>query len=195
MRKLLIYLGLLTLHVVMVFLVHITGKTFYTKKMDSKTLHPEVFDIGEQFLPDLHDKWWLKYAIDIIAAFLPLAFGIEIAIEQAQFMLVILLIRHVFTLVTILPKHKKCDDTSFGIRELAFGHCYDKIFSGHFSAVFLLSLILYKHGLLSIPLAIVALVTYACILISVRYHYTVDILVAIVVTLLIYKNNWKLRIN
>jgi hypothetical protein len=194
MHKILLYIGIIALHFLMVYLVHMTGSKFYNNRIYHNKTNPKVFDIGEKYLLDLHNIKWVRYLVDFIAALSPLIFGITVALEHARFMIIILAIRHIFTLVTILPKHKKCDDSRFGIREVFVGHCYDKIFSGHFSSLFLLCLILLKQGIVSIPLVTVVLFIYGSLLICIRYHYTVDILVAFVVTLLVFQNNWKLRL-
>jgi len=80
---------------------------------------------------------------------------------------------------------KSCEINEAGM----IGGCYDKIFSGHFSIVFLITLLLWKHKYISlIPLFFINLVN-GILIIMTRAHYSIDVVVAIFVTLFVYQNN------
>jgi hypothetical protein len=181
----------------MVYTVHTLGTTYYNGRITKRKIKPKVFDIGARHLPDWQNNQLLKYVADFIAYIMPVLLGAEIALEQAEYIIVIYGLRYIFNLVTILPKQTDCDDTKFGLNEVIFGHCYDKIFSGHTASVVLLALLLHKHKGYSAFLLALGIVVYGIVIICLRYHYTIDVLVAIVVTLLVFQNNVKfpLRLN
>jgi hypothetical protein len=155
---------------------------------------PKVFDLGWKFLPDIHDNKSVQYCIDFVAYVLPVMFGPQIATQHISYMIVLMLIRSICTLVTILPKYKSCDDGIFGIKELVFGHCYDKIFSGHFASFLLLTLLLLEKGVWSLFIIAPLCIFYGILIICLRYHYTIDIIVAFFVTMYVFQNNMKINL-
>lgn len=192
-HKIITSLFLIIFHVSMIHTTHSLGKSFYDERIEAGKVNPKVFDIGMKYIPDLSTNDVLLRLNDIIAYALPLLFGLDIAIEHTQFLILISLVRHFFTIATILPKSSKsCDDSKPGSKEMIFGHCYDKIFSGHFASTVLLSLIL-RHRLNINPILLLIFnVLYAILIIAIRAHYTVDLMVAVAVTSLIYSKGWKL---
>jgi len=174
--------------IVFAFLVHQFGKDYYTQRLQKNKCNPKVFDLGHKYLPDLSDNQILPILLNIVP-FIPLIVGVTFTQEYVSFFIVILLIRVVFNIVTILPKHKTCDD-SYNWSNVIFGHCYDKIFSGHMASSTLLSLLLYKNNIFTnIPVHITLNILNGLLLLILRWHYTIDLFVAIVVTLLVYQNN------
>jgi hypothetical protein len=159
-----------------------TGEDFYHKR-----INPKVYDIAHKYLPDwsVHKIYNDLYTLGFL---LPLLTNFTILKEYLGFWIPIFLLRSIFAQVTILPKNKNCtvpDTFSVQLKR----NCYDKVFSGHFSS-FLLATILYlKYKWINIPIG-VALVSFNAFMILVtRSHYTIDILVALVVTLLVYISN------
>ena len=178
------------LHISVVYSVHVIGSNFYHRNKNVSS----IFDMGEYLLPDLHQNVLLQRIADFIAYIMPLLFGMEIAIEQAEYMIIVYIIRYVFNVSTILPKQTSCDDSRFGLSEVIFGHCYDKIYSGHFAALTIFTLIMYSRGYINAFVMVSSWVIYGCLIVSVRYHYTVDILVALIVSLLVFNNGWRISL-
>ena len=178
---------LIIVHMFLVYNVHEQGKKYYENRIKKGKITPKVYDIGMKYIPDLSQNRALEYIINGIALTLPFVFGSKVLIPYIQLSIYMYLIRHIFNMLTILPKHKKCNDEKFDWGNYIFGHCYDKIFSGHFASVLLVFLIAQDTNLLKNTwISYILLVLYGISLVAVRYHYTVDIAVSIVVTLLLY---------
>jgi hypothetical protein len=169
-------------NVLLTWNVHYQGKKFYDTRINDGKVTPKVYDIGMKYIPDISSNIKIIYLIDTISILIPLTIYL---INKGVFLrfitvnLYIYTIRLVFLNLTILPKDKNCDDNSFNINNMFFGHCYDKIFSGHFAIVFLASLYLFKYRYINNILLIAFLnVVYAILIIATRSHYTVDIAVS-----------------
>lgn len=169
--------------------VHLQGKIFYNNRIQEGKTNPKVYDIGMRYIPDLSKHVELEYLVHAIPVVLPFIFGKMILLTFLQLSLYLYMIRTVFINLTILPKHKHCDDTSFSVQSAVIGHCYDKVFSGHFAAIALIVMLAYGAGLLSnIIIPIIILVSYGILIIALRFHYTIDIAVAVLVAYVIYIN-------
>jgi uncharacterized membrane protein len=161
-----------------------TGDKFYSnREKNNKTRH-KVFDIMHKFFPEKEDLYWMCNVI-LIITLIPL---IKENNKQLYFDFVILLllinfIRDITINLTILPKNKTCNlDKYNDLESNLLGACYDKIFSGHFAFVFLLSLIYYSNSIITnIPLLIGWNLFNALIILIVRSHYTIDIVVSLFV--------------
>lgn len=184
---------LIILSIIINYYVHTEAKTFYNKRIIEKKIQPKIYDIGEKYIPDLSNNHILHRISDIIVLILPLCFGQNILKKHASYIIPIFLIRYFFISLTILPKNKSCDDNSMGIHNYIFGHCYDKIFSGHFAVIFLLSLILYDNGYNYIFLILLNIINTFLIL-AIRSHYTIDIAVAAIVVIVSYQNKLTLHL-
>jgi len=103
--------------------------------------------------------------------------------------LIILLVRALTIVSTILPKHEKCDD-NLNWYDYIRGQCYDKVFSGHISFVLLLCLIMLREKILSVPTFFAILTTQFASIILTRSHYTVDVILGIVITYLVYDGDY-----
>lgn len=164
-----------------------TGENFYHKRIIDNKITPKVYDIAHKYLPDwsVHKIYNDLYTI---AFLLPLLTNFTILKEYLGFWIPIFLLRSIFAQVTILPKNKNCtvpDTFSIYIKR----NCYDKVYSGHFSS-FLLAILLYlKYKWVSVPIGITLVSLNAFMILVTRSHYTIDILVALVVTLLVYITN------
>lgn len=186
---------LILLHLLMVNYVHNTGSSFYNNRIAQQKITPKVYDIGIKYTPNLSDNTVLIYLSHFLAIVLPLMFGESVLKTYIQYWIVIYIIRYLFNSITILPKDKTCDDNNFSFTNYITGHCYDKIFSGHFASGVLLSLILYNKGIVtSIPLLVILNSLNAFLILSLRFHYSIDLLVAILVTVIVYQNNLKLKL-
>jgi hypothetical protein len=90
---------------------------------------------------------------------------------------------------TILPRDKKCDIKK---SSLCMGGCYDKIYSGHFSAVFMSLLILYTSKYINLFTLVFLSVIFGTLIVTSRSHYTIDIFVAFLIVIIVYQNNINL---
>lgn len=166
------------IHAFLTYLVHHQGRSFYVRRSD-KCASPKVYDVGHMVLPDLSRNRWANVANDAMAV---LPFVLAYAWNLPEFYRLfafVVAIRWVTTLVTILPKHKHCNDATFAPSNYLFGHCYDKVFSGHFAASLLMAVMLYRSGNRVPAWGLVAYQTiHALLILSVRSHYTIDLLVS-----------------
>lgn len=173
------FLLFVIVHALATYLVHRQGRAFYQGRSE-KCERPKVYDVGHKVLPDLSQSRLANIANDAMAL-LPfvLAYAWNLP-DYYRLFAIVLAIRWFTTLVTILPKHKHCDDNAdLAPSNYLFGHCYDKVFSGHFSASLLFALMLYRSSG-GVPWQ--ALVAYelvhAFLIVSVRSHYTIDLIVS-----------------
>lgn len=114
------------------------------------------------------------------------------------FMIVIYLIRDITINLTILPKQSNCvmkKKDEFTLYDHIIGICYDKIFSGHFSLTYMLTLLYYSYGIITnIPLLVGWNIINGLAIISTRSHYTIDVVMAFFVCSFIYTNNLNIFI-
>ena len=99
---------------------------------------------------------------------------------------IIFIIKSILSFSTILPDSSgKCEI------KLLSGGCNDLLCSGHFSIVFLIYLLMIKYKLVNKNmnnLLLLVVILYGTIPIITKKHYTIDVLVAIIVVLLV--NNY-----
>ena len=161
------------------------GKRFYDDREERGKTTAKIYDISHKYLPDISKVPYIELLANSIIL-LPLLLNSGDRQDYVSYLLVILAIRAVFISSTILPKNKSCSDT-VGISTFIFGHCYDKMFSGHFAAVFLFSLIYSKHTVWLVLLNILN----TLIILMRRSHYTIDILGSFFITLFVFQNKLK----
>lgn len=98
---------------------------------------------------------------------------------------ILIIIRGVFYCVTILPDaSQQCQFSYF------FGSCHDLMFSGHASIIFGLLLLCVRYQLFAKPILSLLFIMFGILIfcmLSTNKHYTIDILVAIIITYAIYK--------
>ena len=178
--------------VVLIFLsnyyTHELGKWFYEhKKPDGK-----IFDILHEITPDFHDYKYLNdvFVLGLVISLFFVPNSISIVKEFLAKFLLIMAVRALTIIATILPKHEKCDSNLTWSNYIR-GQCYDKVFSGHTAFILLGTLIYLREGILSFPAFMaINLATWTSIVLT-RSHYTVDILLAIVITLLVYDGDYN----
>jgi hypothetical protein len=167
------------LHIFLVDFNNNKGEEFYNNN-SCKQIH-DIFS----FLPDLSNNYYLVLFLNIqflLIVFLPFK-GIA---ELSILFLVIMIIRHVFVNLTILPPLTEIKHKDNNLKYI-FGGDYDKIFSGHFAFGFLLTLFLYKYKIITnIYLLIFYNIFNAFLILSTKSHYTIDVVISFVVTLLVY---------
>ena len=109
----------------------------------------------------------------------------------------VLLLRSFTSTLTLLPNihtYEYCKErpTSFFDvvnKQINYGTCADYMFSGHTALVFLLYMFVHKHKKYYISELLSGLLVGAMIitLIILRWHYTIDIVVAIIIVFLLFK--------
>ena len=160
------------------------GESFYSTKHD----FPKVYDILHENCAHV-DKF--EYASDIILLILIIILiilDVNMFYNYLGFIIVIFIIRIFVNMLTILPKNNLCSTSnSFSFR----GGCYDKLFSGHFSSVFIATLLLYKNNYINIILLVLINLINSLFIILSRNHYTIDIVMAFFVSLFVYQNNFN----
>ena len=167
------------------YLADAMGTLHYEK--DGKT---DIFDIAHKYLPDLHNYHWIVNIIAfvlIIYTFLHNS-GVGVFKDLLFALPIVFLIRALTIVSTVLPKHENCvvSDNIFVIF-MNGGGCYDKIFSGHTSFVVLLTLSMYDYGLINTLSFWITNITNCLLLLLTRAHYTVDIILGVVISYLVYK--------
>lgn len=172
------------IHVICSYSVVYFGKQFYSARLE-KCPRPKVFDLAHKFLPNLSKSITLHLINDIIAGiFVVLPLFLNMTVFYLYWFLLVG-IRGITNLVTILPKDKDCFDANYtsGFKQLLTGHCYDKIYSGHFATAMLFGILLLRMypNQVSLWMVIPALVCYALLILITRGHYTIDLIVSIFV--------------
>ena len=166
------------------------GDNFYK----GTSTHEDIYDIIHTNTPDLHAY---EYVVDIIPVILIISFffiPVGLFKEFAGKFLLLMLLRSVTTAATILPKHGECKLESTWYSFLR-GQCYEKIFSGHMSFTLLTSLIYLRENIISpIQFWTTNIIEFTAIAVT-RAHYTVDLIVAIVITYLVHDGDYHVFQN
>lgn len=167
------------------YFTHELGKTFYT----GEQANSKIFDVLWAITPDMHEyhKYNDIFVVGLLISFLFVP--TSIFKEFIGKFLLILLVRALTIVSTILPKHEKCDDNLTWLQMMK-GQCYDKVFSGHTSFVLLATLIFLREGIISLPIFFALNLGQITSIILTRSHYTVDIILAIVITWLVYDGDY-----
>ena len=172
-------------HVFMNSYAQKTGDDFY--RYQEGRPENRVYDILHENLPDEHKWEWLTNLI-IVVSLIPLLwnFNMKFITEYIGLMLTVFILRDITINLTILPKHERCE-LNDGISTHIVGSCYDKIFSAHFATVFILSLLYYSYKYVTnVPLLVLWNIVNALIIILTRSHYTIDVVVSVLVCYLVY---------
>jgi hypothetical protein len=168
------------------YLSYLNGKNFYEDRIKNNKIRPKIYDVFHKYLPDNSHNSKMHYLTNIFV-FFPLIFNLSIIDDYLSYMMPIFLFRYITTNATILPKTKECDDKDFTILNFFNGHCYDKIFSGHMSSSIIISLLLYEKKIITdIRILYLYNIISAYLILVTRSHYTVDILIAIYVSVTSY---------
>jgi len=173
-----IFLG--AMHVACSYWVSRTGRLFYGERMPM-CQKPKVYDVGHKYLPDLSENACANALNDALAGMpLFLAFFLDMP-DFYWFWIIIIAIRAITNTLTILPKDSNCDDSKFTAKNFLLGHCYDKIFSGHFATSLLFAVMVWRTLGISPWILVPTLAGHAWLILAVRSHYTIDVLVSIFV--------------
>lgn len=176
------------LHIIFTYITHINGKKFYKKKT-------KIYDIGHKYLINFSKTSTVKNIVNflvIIYILILLINDFNAYEELLDYLIPIFLFRNITINTTILPKDKNCNDNHIGLYDILFGHCYDKIFSGHMSVIIMTSFLIYKRNIIKNKLYLVLFNLIMSILIlSTRGHYTIDVLMSAYISIC----NYMLKIN
>lgn len=175
MKGIILAIILIVIHILFVYNAHNNGKTFYDDRQKNNKTKPKIFDIGYKYLPDYSQIKNIDIII-LVFIFFPLIFHTSSIEEFLTYTSLSNMFRYITINTTILPKDKNCDDTNFNIVNLINGHCYDKIYSGHYASATTISMILYNNNVSLYYILPYNLIS-ALLLISSRSHYTIDIII------------------
>lgn len=179
---------IIILHILLVNLNINQGSNFYNKQNEKNVFF--IHDIFS-FLPNLSKN---ELALNLLNMSFLLIFLLPFKgiIEFTSIFLIIFFIRHIFINLTILPPITELKEKTL-VAKYLIGHDFDKIFSGHFAYGFLLTLILYKYKIIvNIPILVIYNIFNAFLILSTKSHYTIDLAVSFIVTLLVFLQKWKI---
>ena len=165
---------------------HLENKSelFYENiKLEKKT---KVYDIIHHNLPSLRSLTLLSDILPYILLIIIFFIDLKIFYNILGFLITIFVARMIIIHLTILPKDKKCDIKNSSAYN---GGCYDKVYSGHFSAIFICLLTLYMNKYINLFTLLSLSIISALIIITSRSHYTIDVVVAFLIVIIVYQNN------
>jgi len=146
----------------------------------------KVYDIIHTNLPPTRKLMTIVDATPFILLAVIFFIDVNLFYNIMGFLVTILILRMFIIHITILPKDKKCDIKKSSIFS---GGCYDKVYSGHFSVVFMCLLSLYVSKYINLFTLLSLSIIFALLIITSRSHYTIDIFVAFLIVVVVYQNN------
>tara|TARA_B100000424_G_C22923106_1_gene491132 strand:- start:25 stop:645 length:621 start_codon:yes stop_codon:yes gene_type:complete len=170
------------------FVLHIISTNFLLQNTPHEYAHKEpLYDIIINNIPD-YSKY--HYLVNLIMLILIIPFIIDPKLKYFisifKYFSIIIFLRVITTSVTILPACElNCCKMRNDLMHYIFGHCNDKIFSGHTSLSLILVYLIYKYKLVSnnlLYLFIGIQIFIALLLIITKGHYTIDVLLAYFIT-------------
>jgi hypothetical protein len=172
--------------IIILFLLH----TIIIPRLNhiGKKYKHNIYDLGFEYLPNLRKFAFISDIIIVLCLFTLFIPGMFL--KFTYLFIPIMLIRCVTIQATVLPKIKHCKiPDNFYSR--CFGGCHDKIFSGHFAFVFLITLLLMEKSYLSLFTTSLINFLHGLLIIAVRNHYSIDVIVSFFVTLCVYQLLYK----
>jgi hypothetical protein len=161
-------------------------KYYESRRLRGKT-RPKIYDIGHKYIQDLTATPYAKYMCDALGIMSTMvayfAFSVAAFSELMALQISIFIFRFVTINLTVLPPVHP-DDAQYSLYKFFLDNVYDHQFSGHMAYVItaLLVVLKYKMTWLVLPAVIVNIVM-AVLLIASRAHYTIDIVMSIIVCL------------
>jgi hypothetical protein len=155
-----------------------------------------IFDLAHKLLPDIHEHEWIINVLPVVLVMwmVVLPDSYDMLKTVLVLYMITLSIRALTAVSTILPKHEKCQVGSKFLNIFQGGGCYDKIFSGHAAFVTLLLLVLLKAGHISALVFWLLLGSTAFAILATRSHYTVDVVLGILMSYLVFDGKYDTRI-
>jgi hypothetical protein len=146
----------------------------------------KIYDIIHHNLPSMRNLSLISDIFPYILVTIIIFIDVNLFYNVIGFLVSIYVIRLLIINLTILPKDKKCDIKNTSIYN---GGCYDKVYSGHFSASFLCLLVLYKNKYINLFTFLFLSIVVGLLITTTRSHYTIDIFVAFLMVIIVYQNN------
>lgn len=195
--------GIALFHLKAMEFVYRTGTAFYTLPNNKCKDTDEVWDIIHMNFTNYSQynytkNWYMVlFAIPLIHKFFVSNISNEFFKEFILKFLIIIFLRSATIIATILPKNTAVEVIPDEYGNLSLfdktigGGCYDKMFSGHFAFGLLLTLLMFKHGIvetnkLNMIFFSILNILHLFILGVTRSHYTMDMIVSLYVTLFVY---------
>lgn len=184
----------LCIHAYLNQLAQSNGERYYNKRIAENKVTPKVYDIMHENLPYWKNNDWLNNLIGALTL-IPLIYtnNPELYFDFASLLLIVNIIRDITINLTILPKEEECklSDRSY-LYSTLLGACYDKIFSGHFAFVFLLTLLYNSYNIITnMPMIILWNIINALSILVIHSHYTIDIVMSFFVCMTVYNEYMK----
>ena len=178
------YIIVFIIHTILLFLCDFNGKNFYENNNNNNN---KIYDISHQNLPNLSNNNLLKVLMNLYILYLfILICSNNLIYEFLTIHSIFLILRGISINITILPKDKNCNNDIDLFTKILDGHCYDKIFSGHFGITFIMNMLSFKKNIISLNYFILSSVVIALIILLIRSHYSIDIFVSFIVCYLIF---------
>jgi hypothetical protein len=149
----------------------------------------KIYDIIHHNLPSMRNLSLISDIFPYILLTIILFIDVNLFYNILGFIITIFFIRLVIINFTILPRDKKCNIKKTSILS---GGCYDKVYSGHFSVVFICLLTLYKNKYINLFTLLFLSIVFALSIVTSRSHYTIDIFVAFLIVVVVYQNNFNI---
>ena len=170
-------------------LINYTNNQYVNKKGQQfyQNNDPDIYDISYEYLPNYEKHEYLSHMYVFLCLLPFLVFWNTNAVMSfLSFLIPIFVLRDITINLTILPKRKKCSVNNTNM----INGCYDKIFSGHVVIVLLATIMFYEFGIIrNVKLLIMMNMINILLILSTRHHYTIDVFLGIVLTILMYSNN------
>ena len=179
----------ITIHAYLNYTAQENADKYYNDRINNNKTNPKVFDIMHKYLPYFKHSEWITNMM-LVLTLIPLIYTNDrnIYFDFVALLIIVNIIRDITINLTILPKNKECNPKDIGlIYSTIAGACYDKIFSGHFAFVLLLSLLYNSYSIISnVPVLIIWNIINGILILMTRSHYTIDILVSFLVCTLVF---------
>lgn len=178
---------------IIAILIHIyaTYTTYERVKLNGTRYRRPLYDLIHDNTPNL-SKYSRLVDVLLVIFILPyiLNYNLHYVTHFINVFSIIIILRSFALLMTDIPTSDvSCDPRKISIYNLFFGHCSDKIFSGHTSFTLLAVLVAYNFNLLNnVQLLLLAIVQvlYALLIIMTRCHYSVDVLLSYYIVIPLY---------
>ena len=168
--------------IVLPIFTHVNAKTYYDSRIAENKCRPKVYDLMFVILPNLSTSTLVRIIVDFGVNVLFICAFVYLKTPYVKLLmyriLLMFFIRSIIINLTVLPKEKSCNDKGLTIYNYVFGHCYDKLYSGHYASVYLTSSLLYTNGIINVYIFAFINIIGALLILSARFHYTNDIVFA-----------------
>ena len=181
-------------------LITIISSYFHMKYIIHKTkinkYEPLPDILIDNCLPDLSKSKITHFLVDILLpiSFLPIILSkrYDLFIFLYKIISIVFFLRAITKVSTIIPSQGNgCKNDVNNLMCYITGYCNDKIFSGHTSIMILVTLTIINEKLINPSynhLLIIVCLIYSGLILSSRNHYTVDVILAYIISISVYYN-------